>query len=114
VVHIQEHEVDPPIFSAPLPLGWSVDVADDRLPTVGDVDVLNGHLLLAATPVPLERLDLSGERPGELVEGIRGAVPLWDIVNVRQASGQRHRRHVHRRHLSGEQGLDLIARLDPL
>src|SRR5277367_5876812 len=32
--------------------------------------------------VSLERLDLSGERPGELVEGIRGAVLLWDVVDV--------------------------------
>jgi hypothetical protein len=44
------------------PLGWSVDVPDDRLPTVGDVDVLNCHLLLAAASVSLERLDLRRER----------------------------------------------------
>jgi hypothetical protein len=69
------------IFSAPpSPLGWG-DVADDRLPTLGDVDMLNRHLLLAATSVSLERFDLSGERPGQLVEGIRGAIlclrPRW-------------------------------------
>jgi hypothetical protein len=46
LVHIQEHGVDPLIFSAPYPLGWSVDIADDRLAALGDVDVLNGHLLL--------------------------------------------------------------------
>jgi hypothetical protein len=36
------------IFSAhPSPLGRGVDVADDRLAALGDVNVLNGHLLLA-------------------------------------------------------------------
>ena len=40
------HGVVPPSFSAS-PLGWG-DVADDRLPTLGDVDMLNRHLLLAA------------------------------------------------------------------
>jgi hypothetical protein len=45
------------------------------------VDVLNGHLLLAATPVPLECLDLSGECPGELIEGVLGAVLLRDILD---------------------------------
>ena len=46
------------IFSAhPSPLGWG-DVADDRLPTLGDVDMLNRHLLLAAASVSFEQLDL--------------------------------------------------------
>jgi hypothetical protein len=35
-------------FARPYPLGWGADVADDRLPALGDMDVLNGHLLLAA------------------------------------------------------------------
>ena len=70
-----------PIFFAPLPLCRRVDVADDRLAALGDVDVLNGHLLLAATPVPLECLDLSGECPGELIEGVLGAVLLRDILD---------------------------------
>jgi hypothetical protein len=48
-------------FAQPYPLGWGVDVADDRLPAFGDMDVLNRHLLLAAASVSLERLDLSGE-----------------------------------------------------
>ena len=73
--------VDPPNFFAPLPLCRRVDVADDRLAALGDVDVLNGHLLLAATPVPLECLDPSGECPGELIEGVLGAVLLRDILD---------------------------------
>jgi len=68
-------------FAHPHPLGRSADIADDCLTALGDVDVLNGHLLLAATPVPLECLDLSGECPGELIEGVLGAVLLRDILD---------------------------------
>jgi hypothetical protein len=57
-------------FVCPSPRCRGADVADDRLPTLGDVDVLNGHLLLAAASVSLERLDLRRERPGELVLGV--------------------------------------------
>jgi hypothetical protein len=46
------------------------------------VDVLNGHLLLAAASVSLERLDLRCEGPGELVEGVRGAVPPENILPI--------------------------------
>ena len=35
-------------FLRPYPLGWGADIADDRLAALGDVDVLDGHLLLAA------------------------------------------------------------------
>jgi hypothetical protein len=68
LVHIQEHEVDPQIFSAPCPLGWSVNVADDRLTTFGYMNVLNGHLLLAAASISFERLDLSCERLASLLK----------------------------------------------
>ena len=38
-------------FSArPAPLGGRVGVADDGLPSLGDVDVLDGHFLLALRP----------------------------------------------------------------
>src|SRR5271169_2963457 len=37
-------------FSRPVPLGGRVDVADDGLPSLGDVDVLDGHFLLALRP----------------------------------------------------------------
>jgi hypothetical protein len=77
-------------FARPRPLGWSVDVANDRLAAVGDVDVLNGHLLLAAATVSLERLDLSGERTRQLVEGVLGAVLLRDSIDMREAMGERH------------------------
>jgi hypothetical protein len=55
LVHIQEHGVDPQSFSARCPLGCSVNVAD-RLTTFGYMNVLNGHLLLAA---PRYRLSAS-------------------------------------------------------
>jgi hypothetical protein len=83
-------------FPRPHLLGWRADIADDRLPALGDMDVLNGHLLLAAASVSLERLDLRCECPCELIEGIRGAVLLWDIVNVRQASGEGSKLTKHR------------------
>ena len=44
------------IFSAhPSPLGWGADVPDDRLAALGDMDMLNRHLLLAAASVALAR-----------------------------------------------------------
>jgi hypothetical protein len=46
-------------FARPYPLGGRIDVADDRLPALGDVNVLDGHLLLAASPS-------TASRPGEL------------------------------------------------
>jgi hypothetical protein len=45
-------------FPRPYPLGGRIDIADDRLAALSDVNVLNGHLLLAAASVSLERLDL--------------------------------------------------------
>ena len=66
-MHIQVHGVDPLILSTPYPLGWSVDVADDRLTALGDMNVLNGHLLLATTSVSLQSLDLGCERASKLV-----------------------------------------------
>jgi hypothetical protein len=35
-------------FPRPYPLGRCVDVADDRLAAFSDVDMLDGHFLLAA------------------------------------------------------------------
>jgi hypothetical protein len=46
-------------FPRPYPLGGRIDVADDCLSAVSDVDVLNRHLLLAASPS-------AASRPGEL------------------------------------------------
>ena len=97
-------------FACPHPLCRGADVADDRLPALGDVDVLNGHLLLAAASVALERLDLRRERPGELVEGGLGAVLLRDVLDMREASGEGHRGVVDGGHLGGEHRLDLVAR----
>ena len=76
--------------------------------------MLHRHLLLAAASVSLQCLDLRCERPGELVEGVLGAVLLYDKLDMRQASGERHSRVVDGGHLSPEHRLNLIARLDPL
>ena len=35
-------------FAHPYPLCWGIDVSNDRLAALGDVNVLNCHLLLAA------------------------------------------------------------------
>jgi len=71
-------------FCAPYPLGRGVDIPDDRLAALGDVDVLNGHLLLALRAIFLQGRHLRGERSGELVEGVLGAVLLRDIVTTRR------------------------------
>jgi hypothetical protein len=77
------------------------------------VDVLDGHFLLAAASVSFERLNLSDERPGELVKGALGGILLCDKLDMRQASGERHRRVVDGGHLSRQHSLNLIAGLDP-
>jgi hypothetical protein len=46
-------------FPRPYPLGRSIDVANDCLPALGDVDMLDGHLLLAAAAVSLQRFNAS-------------------------------------------------------
>jgi hypothetical protein len=101
------------IFCAPHPLGRGVDVADDRLAALGDMNVLDGHLLLASRAVSLERLDLSGEGPGELVEGVLGAVLLREIVDMGEATSEGHCGHMNGRHLGGEHRLGLVTWLDP-
>ena len=75
-------------FAHPYPLGRGADVANDRLPTLGDMDVLNGHLLFALRAIFLQRRHLRCEGACELVEGIRGAILLRDILDVRQAAGE--------------------------
>jgi hypothetical protein len=40
-------------FLRPSPLGQRVDVTDDRLPAVGDVDVLDRHLLSRSSRRPV-------------------------------------------------------------
>ncbi len=101
-------------FARPCPLGGRGHVADDRLPALGDVDVLNDHALFALRAVIFERLDLIGERARELVKGRLGAVLLREIVSVGEVASGRHRRVVDRAHLRRQHRLDLIARLDPL
>src|SRR4051794_9791865 len=59
------HEVGSGFFAfAPTPMR---DVANNRLATFVHRDVLHRDLLLAAGPISLERLHLSGEGPGKLV-----------------------------------------------
>jgi hypothetical protein len=62
-------------FGCPYPQDWGADVADDRLAALGDVNVLDSHLLLAAASVSLERLDLRRKGARELVEGRSGRCP---------------------------------------
>ena len=52
----------------PSPRSRSADIADHGLPTIGNVDMLDRHLLLALRTIVLEGRDLSGERARELVE----------------------------------------------
>jgi hypothetical protein len=99
-------------FARPYPLGRGVDVADDRLTTISDIDVLDDHALLAPRSIVLQGRHLRGERARQLIEGPLGGILLLDTVDARQAAGEGHRGHVDSRHLSSEHRLDLIARLD--
>jgi hypothetical protein len=47
-----------------------------------------------------------------LFEGIRGAVLLRDIFDVRQAASECHCGHMNGRHLGSEHRLNLITRLN--
>jgi hypothetical protein len=49
-------------FFRPYPRCRGADVADNGLPALGDMNVLDGHLLLALRSIVLERLDLHSER----------------------------------------------------
>ncbi len=75
------------------------NVADDSLATVIDRHMLHRNLLLAARAVFLQGFDLGSEGAGQLVEGAFGAILLRDILDMREATGERHSRQVHRRHL---------------
>src|ERR1700733_13433823 len=77
-------------FAHPHPLGRSADVADDCLAALADVDVLNCHLLLATASVSLQRLNLRCECARKLVEGTLGTVLLLNIIDVREATSERH------------------------
>ena len=79
-------------FARPAPLGGRVDVADDSLPSVADVDVLDGHFLLALRAVFLQRRHLRGERSRQLVERTLCAVLLWDVIDMGEAPRERHGR----------------------
>jgi len=92
-------------FARPYPLRRGADVADDRLSSLGDVDMLNRHLLLALRTIVLEGRDLSGERPREFVERVLGAVLLREIVDVGEAARERHCGVVHGGHLGREHRL---------
>ena len=49
----------------------ALDVANDGLTAVVDVDVLDRDFLRSAGPVALQRLQLRGEGPRELIQGAR-------------------------------------------
>ena len=61
------------LFRCPSPLG---DLSHYRLPAVMDVDMLDGHLLLAFAAVPAEGLHLWGECPHKLVRLICWHCPV--------------------------------------
>ncbi len=58
------------------------DVADNRLPSLVDVDVLHCDLLLAARPVAFQGFNLGREGSGQLVEGALGAVLLINRFHI--------------------------------
>ena len=62
-----------------LGFGWSptplVDVADDRLTALVDVDVFEGHTLLAFAAMTVQRLHERGVGPGELIRLVEVFVP---------------------------------------
>lgn len=95
-------------------LGRRVDVADDRLPALGDMDVLNGHLLLALRAVVFQTLNLHRKCARKFVERALGGILLRDIVDVGEPTRERHRGHMHLRHLRREHRLDLVARINAL
>lgn len=68
------------------------NVANDSLAAFVHRHMLHRNLLLAARAVFLQGFDLGSEGAGQLVEGAFGAVLLRDILDMREAAGERHRR----------------------
>ncbi len=58
------------------------DIADNRLSSPVDVDVLHRDLLLSPGPVPPKRFDLGRKGACQLVEGAFGAVLLWQGLHM--------------------------------
>jgi hypothetical protein len=75
-----------------------------------DVDVFDFDRLLSAASVALQRFHLVRERPHKFVEGVLGTVLLWNGVNVRQPTGERHRSEMHQSHLGSQHGFHSITR----
>ena len=78
-----------------------------------NVDVLDGDALLALPAVSLQRFDLRRRGSCQLVEGALCAVLLRDVFDMGEPARKGHDGVMNRSHLSGEHGLDLVARLDP-
>ena len=68
------------------------ELAYHRLPAVMDVDMLDGHLLLAFAAVPVEGLHLCGECPHKLVRLIAGTVLLSNRIASLEALKDGNRR----------------------
>ena len=69
----------PYFFALPLP---PLDVADNGLSTFVDVDVFDGHFLLALAPVFVEGFHLCCEGSCQLIEGPFRTVLLGDVLNM--------------------------------
>ena len=87
-------------------------VADYRLATFINGDMLHPHCLVAAAAVSLKRLNLEGEGPCQLVKRPLSAVLLRDVVYVIEPTREGHGRVVNRCHLTCQHRLQLVARFD--
>ena len=75
------------------------DVADDRLPTLIDGDMLHRDLLFSSGSIALERFELGCEGLRKSVESAFGAILLRDGFNMCEAACKSQGCHVNDSHL---------------
>jgi hypothetical protein len=91
-----------------------LNVADDRLPAGVDVDVLDGDLLLAVAPVPVQGLKQGGVGAAKFVRLGQALAPALDrLLADHGAPVAFHRGSMAREELSGQHAFQLVAGLDP-
>jgi hypothetical protein len=78
--------------------------SDDGSAAFIDGYMLNRDTLFSAGPVSLERLDLSGKGPGELVESPLRTILLRDVVHLSETASEGHGCHVNGGHLGCQHG----------
>ncbi len=83
--------------------------ADHCLPAFVDVDMLDGHFLLALFAIAGEGFHLRRVGPHQLVDGVGRAVLLSDVFGVIEPSCHQHRCKIDHNHLRNQHGRNFVT-----